>query len=305
MNEVATTHQQPSATRATSDDQLLESWLARYRSPNSRRAMSRIGGIYLDALAQKGLSLRTATIEDTRDAIGAMTDGMSESTVANYTRRIKSLISYAHTIGYTRFNAGSAISVAKAEGIRPDRILSEMDVALLIRATTTERDRLLLSVMYAAGLRVAEVTSLYWQHVMARDSGQAQLSVRGKGDKRRQVLLPIDLSRDVFAFREGCRDDDAVFRAMTRQPGGPIGPRLVNLIIKQAAAAAGLSSDVSPHWLRHAHASHAIDRGARLNEIQATMGHGNISTTSGYLHAKPDSSSGLVLDSGIFGSRKL
>jgi integrase/recombinase XerD len=65
-------------------------------------------------------------------------------------------------------------------------------------------------------------------------------------------------------------------------------------------ARAGLVAPVSPHWLRHAHASHAIDRGATLPEVQATLGHGNIATTSGYLHARPESSSGLKLDQGVF-----
>jgi len=52
--------------------------------------------------------------------------------------------------------------------------------------------------------------------------------------------------------------------------------------------------------LRHAHGSHAIDRGATLPEVQNTLGHDNIATTSGYLHARPDSSSGLKLDPGVF-----
>ena len=64
--------------------------------------------------------------------------------------------------------------------------------------------------------------------------------------------------------------------------------------------AAGINEAVSPHWLRHAHGLHAIDHGASLPEVQATLGHGNISTTSGYLHARPDSSSGLRLDPGVF-----
>ncbi len=55
-----------------------------------------------------------------------------------------------------------------------------------------------------------------------------------------------------------------------------------------------------PHWLRHAHGSHALDRGASLAEVQSTLGHANVATTSGYLHARPDSSSGLYLDEGIF-----
>jgi site-specific recombinase XerD len=56
----------------------------------------------------------------------------------------------------------------------------------------------------------------------------------------------------------------------------------------------------SPHWLRHAHDSHAIDPGATLPEAQPTLGHANVSTTSGYLHARPDTSSGLRLDPGVF-----
>jgi integrase/recombinase XerD len=71
-------------------------------------------------------------------------------------------------------------------------------------------------------------------------------------------------------------------------------------MLKRTAIRAGVNPDVSPHWLRHAHGSHAIDRGASLPEVQATLGHGNISTTSGYLHARPDSSSGLKLDQKVF-----
>jgi len=61
-----------------------------------------------------------------------------------------------------------------------------------------------------------------------------------------------------------------------------------------------LHEAVSPHWLRHAHGSHALDRGATLSEVQTTLGHANVATTSGYLHARPDTSSGLKLDEGIF-----
>jgi integrase/recombinase XerD len=71
-------------------------------------------------------------------------------------------------------------------------------------------------------------------------------------------------------------------------------------MVKRAAKAADINAAVSPHWLRHAHGSHAIERGASLPEVQATLGHGNIATTSGYLHARPDSSSGLRLDPGVF-----
>jgi site-specific recombinase XerD len=78
----------------------------------------------------------------------------------------------------------------------------------------------------------------------------------------------------------------------------------VHGMVKRAAAKAGIDEEVasriSPHWLRHAHASHAIDGGATVPEAQETLGHGNIATTSGYLHARPGTSSGLRLDEGVF-----
>jgi integrase/recombinase XerD len=80
--------------------------------------------------------------------------------------------------------------------------------------------------------------------------------------------------------------------------------RAVYAMVKRAAAKAGIdpevASRISPHWLRHAHASHAIDGDATVPEVQETLGHGNIATTSGYLHARPGSSSGLRLDPGVW-----
>jgi hypothetical protein len=75
-------------------------------------------------------------------------------------------------------------------------------------------------------------------------------------------------------------------------------------MVKRVAKAAGINEAVSPHLLRHAHGSRAIERSASLPEVQATLGHRNISTTSGYLHARADGSSGLRLDPGGVSSMK-
>jgi site-specific recombinase XerD len=80
----------------------------------------------------------------------------------------------------------------------------------------------------------------------------------------------------VFASRKGC----------------PLTGRAVYGMVKRTAARARVNGAISPHWLRHAHGSHAIEKGAPLHEVQATLGHANISTTRGYLHARPGSSSG-------------
>jgi site-specific recombinase XerD len=69
----------------------------------------------------------------------------------------------------------------------------------------------------------------------------------------------------------------------------------VHRLVKQAAARAGISTATSAHWLRHAHASHALDRGAPVSLVQATLGHASVATTGRYLHARPNDSSARYL----------
>ena len=165
----------------------------------------------------------------------------------------------------------------------------------------SRRDRILIE-RYAGGLRVSELVSLTWSDVREREEGRVQLSVTGKGGVVRQVLLPAIVSRAVLALRGDAAANDPLF--LSREGGGRLTVRAVRGMVKRAAARAGIdeetASRISPHWLRHAHASHAIDGGASLPEVRDTLGHGNIATTSGYLHARPGSSSGLRLDEGVF-----
>jgi integrase/recombinase XerD len=109
----------------------------------------------------------------------------------------------------------------------------------------------------------------------------------------RQVLLPEVVSRSLLSLRNDAGTNDPVFAS---RKGGHLTERAVYGMVKRIAAKAGINEAVSPHWLRHAHGAHAIDRGATLPEEQATLGHANVSTTSGYLNARPDTSSGLRLN---------
>jgi site-specific recombinase XerD len=79
-----------------------------------------------------------------------------------------------------------------------------------------------------------------------------------------------------------------VFRS---RQGGALYASQVHRIVKAAAARAGLAAEVSAHWLRNAHASHSLDRGAPIHLVQATLGHASVSTTGRYLHASPSDSS--------------
>jgi integrase/recombinase XerD len=211
--------------------------------------------------------------------------------------RVKSLLSYGHRLGYLQFNAGAVIRVHTEARAVSKRIISKVEMGLLVRAAPSRRDRILIEVGYAGGLRVSELVALTWSDVIERDGGKVQLSVLGKGGKRREVLLPEIVARALLSLRGDAGANDPVFASPR---GGHLTVRAVNYMLKRAATDAGINPKLSAHWLRHAHASHAIDGGAALPVVQATLGHGNIAVTSGYLHARPGDSSGMHLDEGVF-----
>ena len=86
--------------------------------------------------------------------------------------------------------------------------------------------------------------------------------------------------------------EELIFRSRS---GRPLDRGRVRMIIRRAAQRVGVADSVSPHWLRHAHASHALDRGAPIHLVQATLGHSSVATTSRYLHARPGDSSARFL----------
>lgn len=96
----------------------------------------------------------------------------------------------------------------------------------------------------------------------------------------RNVLLPPEASKALLSL--GQRDDaDVVF---VNRSGQQMSTRAVHAMVKRAAKAAGVNAKLSPHWLRHAHRSHALGNGTTLAEVQQTLGHANVSTTSGAIY---------------------
>lgn len=297
------------ATRATSDRQLIASWLDSFQSPATRRNFAATASRFLAYLESVGLSLRTATVEDVREALGSLAEGHSPATLRQYRARVKSLLGYAHSLGYTAFNAGAALKDrghqrAERAAAIVERHMSEVEVSLLLRECETPRDKLMLGLAYAAGLRVSELVGLRWEAVSG-DAKRVQLSIRGKGDRPRQIVLGPEISERLIAFRgDGKSGGRYVFEAERdggrRRPGGGLSPQSVAKLVKACAERAGLSDRISPHWLRHAHASHALAHGADLTLVRDTLGHGDISTTGAYLHAAPGDGSALYLDATIF-----
>ncbi len=197
---------------------------------------------------------------------------------------MKSFFAFAHRLGAIPFDVGRPLRMPAHKDALSERILTEEEVGRLIDAAKATRDRLIVETLYYCALRVSELTSLLWSDLSRRLDG-GQLTVMGKGGKTRSVLIPPGLFDDLVRFG-GADPANFVFDVSISQVG-----RIVHAVAKTA----GIGKPVSPHWLRHCHASHALDRGAPLSLVQATLGHGNVATTSRYLHARPDRGSSSFL----------
>ena len=138
-------------TNATTDLDLLAVWLKSHAdgSAHTRRAYARIGHRFVEALAAAGSNLKRATVEDVQTALEAMrikADGSmsSAATVNTYVAAVKALLGFAHKVGLTRFNAAPLIKLRKAPRKTAQRLLSQVELHLLIRAARSRRDRLML-----------------------------------------------------------------------------------------------------------------------------------------------------------------
>ena len=218
---------------------------------------------------------------------------------------IKSLFTFAHQkTGLLKANPAGAVSLPKVKDSLAERILPEWVVQTMIGLEPNKRNRALLKLLYIAGLRVSEVTQLQWFSLQPRDIG-GQVLVYGKGGKTRAIKLPASLWQELQSIRGDAAIGEPVF--ISRKKKGHLKEMQVNRIVKAAARRVpgleqAVADTVSPHWLRHAHASHAhashaMDRGAPVHLVKETLGHANIATTGRYLHARPTDSSSLYLDS--------
>lgn len=288
MNQyVALTAGNGIAPQASSDDDMVSLWLGNYRSANTR------GRYATDAASFRAFvvkPLRGVTVRDIQDFAASLA-GFSDSTVAARLTGVKSLISLAHRLGYLPFDVGAPIQLPAIKDTLAERIMTEWDMQRMLGLERNPRNAALLRLLYSAGLRISEVCGLRWRDLVARDDA-GQITVFGKGGKTRVILLPAPIWVRVAALQGRALPSDAVFRS---RQGGLLNRSQVHRIVKIAAKRAKLSPAVSAHYLRHSHASHALDRGAPVHVVQSTLGHASLSTTTRYSHARPGDSSARYL----------
>lgn len=272
-------------------ERLLDMWL-HGKSKHTQSAYRRYARAFLKCANAPLPELGLAHLQDWSDRLQG-----SENSKKTAVSAIKSLFTFAHEIGLIQMNPGRAMKLPKPKDCLSERILSEGEVHAMLALESVARNKLILKTLYYCGLRVSELVSLKWKSAIARQSG-GQLTIFGKGRKTRVVLVPVPLWRELEAYRGDAANDDPIFKSREQNSNDDYHMSRTQAwrVVKVASARVGIK-DPSPHWLRHAHASHSLDRGAPIHLVQATLGHESVATTSRYLHARPGDSSSLYLGS--------
>jgi integrase/recombinase XerD len=280
-------------TDAPVDDFIDALWLEEGLARNTLAAYRRDLTLYATWLTGQGQSL-LGSVEGDLNAYFAASHAATKASTAN--RRLTVFKRYFRWALRERLIVADPTLKLQAarQALRVPKTLTEPQVEALLAAPDAEgalgvRDRTMLELMYASGLRVSELVTLKVLNISLADN---VLRVLGKGNKERLVpfgevaslwlarylavarpeLLAGQATQDLFVSTRGAHAGSAMSRVMFW------------MIVKKYARQAGITVPLSPHTLRHAFATHLLNHGADLRAVQMLLGHSDISTTTIYTH---------------------
>lgn len=279
----------PIAIAVTTFD-ILGLWL-HGKSPHSQKSYRRDVLDFITFVG--GRDLDQVTLNDLQQYVNILgSQSYKPATINRKLAALKSLYTFCNKAGILKFNPTTLITLETVKNTLAERILSESEVLTMIALTTKERDQVLIRLLYASGGRVAEIVGLTWRDV--KDRGDfGQVTLLGKGGKTRTVVISKDCLRSLNQLRGDGSLNDPIFKS--RKGNKAITTTQALRIVKDAAKRAKIEGNVSPHWLRHSHCSHALERGASIKLVQESMGHSSLTITERYLHSNPSDGSGLYL----------
>jgi len=265
-------------------------WLEDGLSPNSLSSYRRDLSLFSQWLEAEDKSLNDAKREDVLAHLASrMRCGVKPRSVARQLSALRRYYAYELRGGRRSDDPTVQVEAPKLPRALP-KSLNEEDVDQLLAAPDVEtelglRDRAMLELLYATGLRVTELVSLNLDQFSA---SMGVVRTLGKGNRER--LVPVGevaldwVSRYLAEARSGLlreRVSDGLFVTVR---GGNMTRHAFWYLIRRYALIAGISKSLSPHTLRHAFATHLLNRGADLRVVQMLLGHADISTTQIYTH---------------------
>jgi integrase/recombinase XerD len=245
-------------------------------------------------LEQRGGDATAATAADVGDFLGELAEGngrppASPATIHRKTACLRSFYRHLRREGLRESDPTAAITGPR-RGRRLPKVLNRDEVAKLLSqpagtAPTALRDRALLELMYACGLRASEAIGV---EVADIDMEEGVLRARGKGSKERVVPVGRAALEAVRIYLERGRPalvhGGIVAQLFVNFRGEPLTRQGLYKIVRRHAATAGLAERMSPHTLRHTFATHLLAGGCDLRSVQEMLGHADVATTQLYTH---------------------
>ena len=268
------------------DNSWMEKGLSGHTQESYRRDLSQFA-IWLNRQGRDLVNLDPATIQE---FLGfRLQQNLSSRTSARFLSCLRGF--YRYLLRENRITANPVALIENPKLGRPlPKSLTESDVEALLAAPDVEnpiglRDRTMLEVLYACGLRVSELVGLSMSQVNLR---QNVVRIIGKGSKERLVPMGEEAARWLERYLREARPvllnnipDEVVFPSSRAQP---MTRQTFWYRIKYWADVAGIKAELSPHTLRHAFATHLLNHGADLRVVQLLLGHSDLSTTQIYTH---------------------
>ena len=280
----------PNLTNASTDTELIRLWI----SQKSRTTQKTYITVSRQFLSFAGKQLHEVKLEDVLLWLESFQlRGKSQNTINNKLAAIKSLFSFGVKTGYLSANPASMIRTTSAKDALNERILQAEEVKQLIDAASTERNRLILILLYILGLRISELVGLNWSDFQSTGEAIA-VTIFGKGHKTRTLLITHQLWSELKQLPKS-EKTEAVFLSRF---GNRLDRHAIHRLIKKAVEKAGINPHTSAHWLRHAHACHSLNNGAGIELLMKSLGHSSLAVTSRYLHIKPSECTSKFIDLG-------
>ena len=218
-------------------------------------------------------------------------DGLKPTTIRQRVSLLSSFFKYCEKTGIINDNPTRLANRPKAQGtdIR-GKILSRDEVYNLIEAAKDFREQTLIKFLYMTGMRVSEVINLKWEHFFVREN-DVNIECWGKRGKKRIIGITREFFEEVERLKSFNKSKYLVFE---NEAGGRLSPMQIRYVVKTAGYRAKIypyllngkpSSHISPHWLRHTHATHLIENGAPIGLVQKSLGHTSLATTGIYIGA--------------------
>lgn len=283
------------------NDALAESFLLhlsteRRLSPNTMESYGADLKRFVGFLEERGIGALEFTRGHFLAYLSALREGgLSSRSVSRHVSALRGFFRFLVREG--RLDASPIAGVRPPKPGRPlPKYLTVTQVTLLLEAPDRQRatpegirDKAMLTLMYASGLRASEVVSLRLENV---DANAGFLRVLGKGSKERVVPVAdaalAALKEYVETARPGFRKKRSTNALFLSRLGRPITRQTLWNRIRYWALAAGIEERISPHVLRHSFAGHLLAGGADLRAVQAMLGHADIATTQIYTHVTPE-----------------